>query len=130
MISSLDQLDPAVRSPLHIAAVRLADDGSGATLSERVSAVRERVSRSSAATDQDFSLRLLRAGYIEAMAGHYTRRLRAADVRLFAVSGAFPALTVRSVPHGVVSARYVIDLDAVGLPVTSLDDVLRKAGLP
>lgn len=126
-ISSLDQLDPAVCSPLYLAAVRLADDAAGMTLPERIAATRERVGETPAS--QAFSLRLLRSGYVDAMAGHYTRRLRVADVRLFAVAGAFPSLTARSVPRGVVSARYVIDLDAVSLPALSLADVLRNAGL-
>ena len=129
-ISSLDQLDPAMRSPLHVAAVRLAEDAAGMTLPERVTVARARISEASAAAEQAFSLRLLRFGYIDAMAGHYTRRLKVVDVRLFAVSGGFPVLTTRSVPQGVVSAHYVIDLDALGLPITSLTDVLQNTGLP
>jgi hypothetical protein len=128
-VSSLDQLDPAVRSPLHVAAVRLVDDATGATLPERIAMIRQRTLAAPLAA-QAFSMRLLRFGYIDAMAAHYTRRLRVADVRLFAVSGAFPVLTFRSVPAGVVSARYIIDLDAVALPATSLADVLRCAGSP
>jgi hypothetical protein len=129
-IASLDQLDPAIRSPLHLAAVRLADDASGSTLPERASKAWERISESSLTAAQAFSLRMLRAGYIEAMAGHYTRRLQVTDVRLFAISAAFPALTARSVPPGVVSACYVTDLDVVGLLATSLADIFHDAGLP
>jgi hypothetical protein len=129
-VSSLGQLDPAIRSPLHVAAVRFADEASGRTLPERVSLVRGRMAEAPDAAVQAFSLRLLRSGYVDAFAESYARRLKMADVRLFAVSGAFPALTVRSVPTGVVSARYVIDLDAVALPSVSLADVLQNAGPP
>ncbi|MBI0436073.1 PD-(D/E)XK motif protein [Roseomonas sp. KE0001] len=128
-ISSLDQLDPAVRSPLHLAAVRLRDDPVGLTLPERVAATREALSGSLAAAS-DFSHRLLRYGYIEAMAAHYTRRLKLDDMRLFNVADGFPALTARGVPRGVVSASYVIDLDVPGLTSATLPDVLQDARSP
>lgn len=128
-ISSLDQLDQAVRSPLHLAAVRLTDDAVGMTLPERVAATREQLSGSLAAAS-GFSLRLLRYGYIEAMAAHYTRRLKLGDVRLFEVTDGFPALTSRTVPRGVISASYVLDLDFTKLASTALSDVLQDARSP
>jgi hypothetical protein len=128
-ISSLDQLDPAVRSPLHLAAVRLTDEAAGMTLTDRVASARERLSGSPAAAS-GFSLRLLRYGYIEAMAAHYTRRLQIGDVRLFEIAGGFPALTFRTVPRGVVSASYVIDLDVTDLVSVTLPDVLQDARPP
>ncbi|MFZ1428722.1 MAG: PD-(D/E)XK motif protein [Geminicoccaceae bacterium] len=128
-ISSLDQLDQAVRSPLHLAAVRLTDDAVGMTLPERVAATREHLSGSLVAAS-GFSLRLLRYGYIEAMSAHYTRRLKLADMRLFEVTDGFPALTSRAVPRGVVSASYVIDLDVPGLASATFSDVLQDARLP
>jgi hypothetical protein len=128
-ISSLDQLDPAVRSPLHVAAVRLTDGAAGMTLPDRVASARERMSGSPAAAS-GFALRLLRYGYIEAMAAHYTRRLQIGDVRLFEIARGFPALTSRSVPRGVVSASYVIDLDIPGLAAATLPDVLQDARSP
>lgn len=126
VISSLDQLDQAVRSPLHLAAVRLKDDAAGMTLPERVATTRERLSGLAASA---FSLRLLRYGYIEVMAEHYTRRLKLGDVRLFEVTDSFPSLTVRTVPRGVISASYVIDLDIAGLASVTLPDVLQDARL-
>lgn len=127
-ISALDQMDPAVQSPLHLVAVRLVEHAAGITLVERVALVRERVSRVSPSALQTFSLRVLQAGFIEAMAGHYTRRFQVSDVRLFPVAGSFPMLTIRSVPRGVISARYVIDLDAVDLPVVTFNDILHDVG--
>lgn len=128
-ISSLDQLDQAVRSPLHLAAVRLRDDPVGLSLPEQVAATRAVLSGSLEALSA-FSHRLLRYGYIEAMASHYTRRLKLDDVRLFKVADGFPALTVRAVPRGVISASYVIDLDVSGLTAVTLSDVLQDASWP
>lgn len=127
-IASLDQLDQAVRSPLHLAAVRLTDDAVGLTLSERVAITRERLSVYLVAAS-GFSLRLLRYGYVEAMAAHYTRRLKIGDVRLFEVANEFPAVTARTVPKGVVSASYVIDLDVADLISVTLLDVLQDTKL-
>ena len=124
-IAALDQLDPAVRSPLHVAAVRLAEHAAGLTLAERVAQMRERLTAASQAALQTFSLRVLQAGFIEAMAPSYTRRFQVSDVRLLPVAGSFPMLTARTVPRGVVSARYVIDLDAADLLVVSFAEVLH-----
>lgn len=129
VVSSLDQLDHALRSPLHVAAVRLADDATGLTLPERIAVVQERLSGSAGAA-AGFSLRLLRCGYIDGMAAHYVRRLKVNDVRLFAVTETFPAVTARTVPPAVLSASYVIDLDALGPPSISLSDVLQDVGSP
>jgi len=124
-IAALDQLDPAVRSPLHVAAVRLAEHPAGLTLTELVAKVRERVAAASQAAVQTFSLRVFQAGYLEAMASNYVRRFQVSDVRLLPVIEPFPMLTSRMMPRGVVSVRYVIDLDATDLPTVRLADVLQ-----
>lgn len=128
-IGSLEQLDLSIRSPIYLAATRLAASNTGSTLPQRVAQLRASLTTCSGQATQSFSARLLRAGYIDAFADRYTRRLIVSDLRWIEVSADFPLLTAASVPHGVVSARYVIDLDMHPLPTTSLTTILEAAGL-
>jgi hypothetical protein len=128
-IGSLEQLDLAIRSPIYLSAVRLAGSDAGSTLPQRVAQLRALLTAWSGEAAQSFSSRLLRAGYVDAFADRYTRRLIVSDLRWIEVSGDFPLLTAASVPRGVVSARYVIDLDVLPLPTTSLTTILEAAGL-
>lgn len=128
-IGSLEQLDLSIRSPVFLAAVRLAASNAGQTLPQRVAQLRTLLIMCGGQAGQNFSARLLRAGYVDAFADRYTRRLIASDLRWIEVSADFPLLTPASVPRGVVSARYVIDLDMHLLPTTSLTTILEAAGL-
>jgi hypothetical protein len=128
-IGSLEQLDLSIRSPVYLAAARLAASNAGLTLPQRVAQLRALLTPCGGQAAQSFSARLLRAGYVDAFADRYTRRLIVSDLRWFEVSADFPLLTAASVPRGVVSARYVIDLDMRLLPTTSLTTILEAAGL-
>lgn len=128
-ISSLQQLDLSIRSPIYLAAVRFAASNVGSTLPQRVSQLRELLSGSSGEAGQSFSARLLRAGYIDAFADRYTRSLIVSELRWIDVISDFPFLTAASVPPGVISAQYVIDLDMRPIPTTSLTTILEAAGL-
>jgi hypothetical protein len=128
-IGSLEQLDLSIRSPIYLAAARLAVSDGGSTLPQRVAQLRALLATRGGAAGQSFSARLLRAGYIDAFADRYTRHLIVSDLRWIEVSGDFPLLTAASVPRGLVSARYVIDLDVRPLPTTSLTTILEAAGL-
>ena len=123
-ITSLEQLDPAVRSPLHVAAVRLAARQGGLTLPEQVARLRERFPSVGV-----FDIRLSQAGYLVAMAEHHVRRFVVPECRLLEVDGRFPHLTPRSVPAGVLSARYTIELDAIPSGRPDLSGFLRNAGV-
>lgn len=128
-IASFDQLDLAIRSPLYVAAVRFSP-GEGMSLPERIDCIRAQTTARSPTVLQELNLLLVRAGYADALAERYTRRLRLVELRLFEVTDVFPALTARLVPRGVVAARYVVDLDSLPLPTTSLPRILQTAGLP
>jgi hypothetical protein len=107
----------------------LAASNAGLTLLQRVAQLRALLTTCGGQAGQSFSARLLRAGYVDAFADRYTRRLTASDLRWIEVSADFPLLTAALVPRGVVSARYVIDLDMSPLPTTSLTTILEAAGL-
>ncbi len=128
-IGSLEQLDVSIRSPIYLAAARLAASSAGLTLPQRVAQLRALLTMRGSEAVQAFSARLLRAGYIDAFADQYARRLIVSDLRWIDVRADFPLLTSASVPSGVVSARYVIDLDMHPLPTTSLATILEAAGL-
>ena len=128
-IGSLEQLDAAIRSPLCLAAVRLAATASGTTLPGHVERVSGMLRERAPWAAGPFGLRLLQAGYHPAMADGYTRGLDVTEWRLLPVGGAFPVLVPRTVPRGVVSAGYTIDLDAVPLAVTDLHRFLGAAGV-
>jgi hypothetical protein len=128
-IGSLEQLDLSIRSPIYLAAVRLAASNAGSTLPQRAAQLQALLTRCGGHAGQSFSARMLRAGYIDAFADRYTRCLIVSDLRWIDVSADFPLLTAVSVPHGVVSARYVIDLDVRPLLTTSLTTILEAAGL-
>ena len=123
-IASLEQLDPAVRSPLHVAAVRLAARQGGLTLPEQVARLRERFPSGGV-----FDIRLLQAGYLAGMAEHHVRRFVVPEFRLIEVDGRFPHLTPRSVPAGILSARYTIELDTTPSRQPDLSGFLRNAGV-
>lgn len=123
-ISSLEQLDPAVRAPLGVAAVRLALSARGQTLPEKVLQLRERLPAAPA-----FDMCLLQAGYLPEMTEHHVRRFMVSGFRLIEVDTGFPHLTPRSVPDGVVHARYTIDLETIRSGEMDLSTFLMMAGL-
>ena len=128
-IGSLEQLDLSIRSPIYLAAVRLTVSSAGLTLSQRVALLRSSLTTCGGQAGQTFEARLLRGGYINAFADRYVRRLVVSDLRWIDVIADFPLLTSASVPRGILSARYVIDLDMRPLPTTSLTTILEAAGL-
>ncbi len=127
-IDSLEQLDPAVRSPLCVAAVRLSQSTSGATLPEQIERTRRQIAAGDPSAAARLDAKLLQAGYIPEMAVHHVRRFSLRELRLHKVDGSFPSLTSRSVPDGVVAARYVIELDTVRSGPTSMIGFLDAAG--
>jgi hypothetical protein len=128
-IGSLEQLDLSIRSPIYLAAVRLTVSSAGLTLSQRVALLRSSLTTCGGQAGQTFEARLLRGGYINAFADRYVRRLIVSDLRWIDVISDFPLLTPASVPRGVLSARYVINLDMCPLPTTSLTTILEAVGL-
>ena len=129
-IGSLQQLDPAGRPPLCLAAVRLATTAGGATLPGHVERVSAWLRARSPMIMELLETRLLHAGYHPVMADQYVRMLEVTDWRLLPVDDDFPVLVPRNVPRGVVSASYTVDLDMAPLAQITLDRFLVDAGVP
>lgn len=126
-IGSLDQLDDSVRQPLFLAGARLRQTDTGWSLPELVVEMRD-VAAGDAEATRLLSERLIAAGYFDAHADRYIRRLTLVDIRVVEVKDGFPRLTPGSVPLGVTRATYEIDLDKAAGPSIPAADALKKLG--
>jgi hypothetical protein len=126
-IMSLEQLDDSTRQPLFILGCRFAIAEEGTTLCERVHELRL-VLESDPAAAARFENALLHAGYVDAHAEHYTRRLVVPELRFVRVDETFPRLVAGNVPAAIRRARYELDLDATGAPAFIIDEVLKQTG--
>lgn len=127
-ISSLDQLDDTIASPLFLAGIRLALDPQGSSLPDLVGALRSRLVEDPG-TLVTFNTRVLHAGYIDDVADKYTRRFTHAGTRILLVSDHFPRLTRANTPAEVRAARYELDLDLIPGSSHQMNDVLVQLGL-
>ena len=123
-ISSLEQLDDAVRQPLYLAAQRLALAGDGVTLPELVDRVRLRLAETGAAGT--FGLRMRQAGYLIDHETYYVRRFSNAGVRLFLVDESFPRLTAAKVSSAIRHAVYSLEIDQVEAAPLTLAHALQS----
>lgn len=126
-VHSLGQLDDAVLRPLFVYGCRFALGREGSTLPERVEQMRIRCADDTAARAL-FETALLHAGYLDAHAGFYTRRLVLLGGRFILVDDVFPRLTMGTVPAGIRHARYEVDLDGVQSPRFESDEVVAMTG--
>lgn len=126
-IMSLEQLDDSQRQPLFIAAARMRQVPSGRTLPEAVAAARAQVEADPEAR-RWLAEKLIAAGYFDAHADEYERKLELAAVRVIEVGEEFPRLVRGNVPVGVAQASYEIDLDQVCVNLSDLQSALEKLG--
>jgi Putative PD-(D/E)XK family member, (DUF4420) len=126
-IMSLEQLDDSKRQPLFLFGCRFALAADGLTLCDRINALRLLLESDPAAAAR-FENALLLAGFIDAHAEHYTRRLTVSDSRFIRVNESFPRLVAASVPAAIRRVRYEMDLDATGAPPFSVESVLDLTG--
>jgi hypothetical protein len=123
-ITSLEQLDDAVRQPLYLAAQRIALTPGGTTLPALVGRLRERLAESGASGL--FDMRLTKAGYLDDHAVEYVREFAPASERLFLVDSAFPRITPSTVQAAIRSAVYSIEIDQLTVQPVRLQDALRS----
>ena len=102
-------IDPQRR--LHLAAVQVSFGGPyGRTLPEAAADLRSRLEPMQA---QRLDELLAEYGYLSAQADDYRDRMMAVGLDVFEVRGGFPHIDVRSVPGGVTSLHYAIELGAL-----------------
>lgn len=126
-ILSLDQLDDTVRQPLFVVGVRLRQAADGASLPDHVETLRD-IARGDPEAERLLAETLFAAGYLDAHADKYPRRLVATGMRVLEVGEGFPRLTRGRVPNGVLSASYEIDLDKIPGASLGIDAALTKLG--
>lgn len=124
-IGSLEQLDDSIRQPLFVGAVRLAVDPAGSTLVDLVAGVRVLFAGDADQLSELDGL-LIRAGFLDEMAGRYVRRFALSNIALLPVTGGFPRLTRMNVGAGIRAARYEIDLDQAGVADFGLAGALER----
>jgi Putative PD-(D/E)XK family member, (DUF4420) len=126
-VSSLEQLDDSLRSPLFLAGVRLALGKSGKTLSVFAAEVRGLLQDDAAALRM-FENRLVQAGFLEVMADRYVRQFTHCRTSILPVGEGFPRLTRSNVGVGIRRARYELDLDLVFVGDVGLVGALKQLG--
>lgn len=127
-IGSLMQLDDTERSPIFVAGVRLKLESTGVTLPEMVALITETLHPDWDA-ENTFAEKLIAAGFHQAHSVRYGRRFQVVEIRILKVDSSFPRLTPSSVPAGIHSARYEINLDNLAANTLSLDVVLKDLGI-
>jgi hypothetical protein len=127
-ITSLEQLDDSVASPLFLAAERFSREEGGHTLPELVAKTELRLG-GEPGTVNFLRERLMVAGYFEGHSSHYTRKFESKERRVFSISEGFPRLTPGTVPVGVIRALYEINLDHAGDFLSDLDAALKQLGV-
>jgi hypothetical protein len=128
-ITSLEQLDDSVASPLFLAAERFSRDEGGHTLPELIAKTELRLGDELGAVNFFFRERLMAAGYFEGHSSYYTRKFESKERRVFFVSEGFPRLTPGAVPTGVMRALYEINLDHANVFLLDLDVALKQLGV-
>jgi hypothetical protein len=127
-ITSLEQLDDSVASPLFLAAERFSREESGHTLPELVAKTELRLDGELGAVNF-LRERLMVAGYFEGHSSHYTRKFESRERRVFSIFEGFPRLTPGTVPLGVIRTLYEINLDHARDFLSDLDSALKLLGV-
>jgi len=125
-IHSLDQLDHTQVQRLYLAAVRVSICEEGATLPLIAARIRNRLP---AGPEQAaFASRLIHAGLHPEAEDACLRRFAPQSIELIRVEDGFPALTRSDVARPVSEASYVLEVDQVEAPRTTLDHALSALG--
>jgi hypothetical protein len=127
-IGSLDQLDTSTRQPFFLAAIRIRLDVSGMSLPEIVNDMRTRL-REDPAAQHMLNIKLIHAGYLDAVSEDYKRSFAHVSTRMFHVGEGFPRLTRASVPLQITQARYDLDIDTINADTVAVSAVLDQLGV-
>ena len=126
-ISSEMQLDDSeVVNSLYLVYYKLRkSEAEGETLPEIISEIREQLN-DSPLVEEDFLSRLFNLGYIVDYDNKYTTRFMVREKTVYTVEDNFPRITRKSLPCGVSSITYVINLDVCNDFVLSCEEFIGK----
>jgi hypothetical protein len=68
-------------------------------------------------------------GYLDEHAAQYGRALKLKTASAVRVEGDMPRLSRATLPAAIRSAAYVLDLDALEVPLLELQDLINELGL-
>jgi hypothetical protein len=112
-ISDPLQLEAPSGHPLKLVCVALDQSPSGATLMDYVFAVESLLQREGNALDL-FRQRVAAAGFLSSMAGTLPETFVAFEPRVFEVRDGFPRILPGSIPPGVRSVRFALEISVLG----------------
>jgi len=127
-IGSLDQMDDSTRQPLFLAAVRICLDATGMSLPTIIEDTRTLLSEDPAAR-HTFNIKLIHAGYLDAVSEHYKRTFAHVSTRILHVAEGFPRLTRARVPSQIIQARYELDIDGINTGTVAVRTALDQLGV-
>jgi hypothetical protein len=127
-IASLEQMDDSARQPLFLAGVRICQEASGMSLPEIIENTRT-LFRKHATARHSFDIKLLHAGYLDAVSDHYKRSFALVCMQIFRVAEGFPRLIRAGVPRHVIQARYELQIDGIDTITVPLHMVLEQLGV-
>ena len=127
-ISSLEQRDDSLCQPLFLAAIRICQIETGCRLPDMIGKIRAILQTASLEVLLDFDLRLLQAGYYDNYSNSYVRKFGYVGTRIIHVDASVPRLVRSTIPHGILRARYEIDIESVSVEDLSLEQALLSLG--
>lgn len=127
-ITSLEQLDESLITPLFLAGVHLQLKKSGISLPELVEEIYNLL-HMEPELRLAFQTQLLHAGFYPSMSERYFRRFSLKRRKIFPIYGDFPRLRRSDVSSQIQKARYEIDLDLLNVADVSLDITLHSLGV-
>jgi len=128
MIGSLDQMDDSARQPLFLAAVRIRLDPSGMSLPAFIEDTRAFL-REDPAAQHMLNIKLIHAGYLDAVSEHYKRTFAHVSTKVLRVEEGFPRLTRANVPAQIIAARYDLDIDGINASAVAVRVALDQLGV-
>ena len=126
-IISLEQLDNSEKNPLFIAGVRLGEAPYGNRLPDFIELIMDFLTFSTE-VKLIFESKLIAGGYLYRYSDQYLRRFEVLNMRLIKIDELFPKLTKSTVPFGVTSAIYEIDIDKIFTCDCEINDALKLFG--
>lgn len=127
-VGSMEQLDPFLTSPLYLAAARFRAGEAGSSLPNVISALENRISKTSGAS-AIFNTLLISAGYVKSRANRYSNHFEEVSTRFIQIADDFPSLYRSRLPIQVTKVHYEIDLDHISSPDSDVTDVINAIGV-
>ena len=115
-ISSIQQLDSNEPGTLivYFFDKTTSENQFGASLSKKISEIRQRLEESYETEKQIFELKLFRYGYLDKDSEEYEKtKYLLVEKRTYKVSSDFPKLSRKNIPASIINANYLLDIASI-----------------